>query len=159
MRQRGFTLIELMITISVFLILLAFAAPNILRTRNSAVVNTSIDTVLADIKQQQLKSMVGDTGGSGNASSYGVYFGTTSYTLFKGSTYNSSDTTNVVVPLEGSVQFSNVTLLNSQVVFARGTGEISGFVTGQDSFSLSEPSGGRVTSATFNKYGVVITEN
>src|SRR5258708_9123759 len=97
----GFTLVELMITMGVFIILIAIATPNLLGARNQVQVNTGVQTVIADIKNQQLRSMLGETQGRTTTDTYGIHFETTTYTLFHGASYSLADTTNSLVPLGG----------------------------------------------------------
>lgn len=154
-RLYGFTLIELILVMSIFMTLTAFATPSLLGGRSQVDINTTMSTVIADIKNQQLKSMIGDTEGRAESDSYGVHFETNSYTLFHGSNYVEGDPSNAVIPLEGSTQFGTVSFPGRQVVFVRGSGEILGFVAGADSVSLFNPSNNQTRVIVLNQYGVV----
>ncbi|KKU23344.1 MAG: hypothetical protein UX35_C0006G0020 [Microgenomates group bacterium GW2011_GWA1_46_15] len=59
----GFTLVELAVTTALFLSLLAIAVPNLLGIRERVEMRSVVNTVLADIRGQQLKAMLGDTEG------------------------------------------------------------------------------------------------
>ncbi len=151
----GFTLIELILVMSIFVTLVAFATPTLLGSRTSADINTTMSTVIADVKSQQLKAMLGDTGAGTESNPYGVHFETTSYTLFHGVTYSPTEPTNAVIELPGSTQFGDVNLPGRTLVFAKGSGEISGFVPGADSFTLIDPNSNVAREVIFNLYGVV----
>ena len=80
------------------------------------------------------------------AETYGIHFESTSYTLFTG-TYG---TENYVVDLDPNIAFTGVTFQNSEVVFAAGSGDITGTT---DSASISNSVTGEVKTLRLNKYG------
>ncbi len=118
--SKGFTLTELLIVMGILAIIFTFTAPNLLHFQRRSALNTTTDTLLTDLKSQQIKAMVGDTEGRATTDNYGVHFDTNKYTLFHGS-YSSSDTTNFDVKLDPSLQFSSVT----SVIFSKGSGEVA----------------------------------
>lgn len=149
----GFTLIEVALVMGIFAILASFATVNLLGTQRSADLNSTSTTIIADIKQQQARSMLGDTGGGSSAIVHGIYFESSRYTLFIGSTYNPTEPTNFVVDLSGGLTLST-TFPTSQVIFNLQSGEINGFASGSSSVTLTT-TGGQARTLTFNKYGVV----
>ena len=72
--QKGFTLPELLLVMGILTILFGFITINLLNFRQKSVLNTTVDTVVSDLKSQQNKAMVGDTQGSGTISHYVLYF-------------------------------------------------------------------------------------
>jgi hypothetical protein len=126
--------------------------------RSSAAVNTVIDPFITDFKNQQVKAMVGDTEGRGVPDNYGVYIQPSSYTLFHGQIYNTSDTTNFSVPIDSSLQLST-TFAGNTISFASGSGEIKNFVTGQDTVVIKNPITNEQKTIKFNKYGAILSIN
>lgn len=150
--KKGFTLIEVLITAAITGVLLMFVYVNVLRPQTSSALISGANTLITDLRSQQLKSMSGDTG-TIEASPSGIVFGDTSYTLFSGS-YKQSDPKNFVVELPTNTRFSEVTFPNSMVVFATVSGEVVGFTQGADSVTI-QWSGLATRKITLNRYGVV----
>lgn len=154
-KKNGFTLIELILVIGIFTILITLVTVNMLRPQTTTPVNQAVSVLIADIKQQQLKSMLGDTGGTETAQSFGVYFGIDKYILFKGSSYSPADPDNFTVELGEGLQFTDVTLPSDQVVFLRRSGEVSGYSTELDSLTITHTQGGVGETLITNRYGVL----
>ena len=152
----GFTLIELILIMGLLATLVTLASVNLLSSQHQTSLNSTLTTLITDIKSQQLKAMSGDTEGRGITDNYGVYFAATEYVLFHGSVYISGDPTNSVIPLDNSLQFSS-TLPASSLIFAKGSGDIIGFTIGSDSVTLASPSNSKTIH--LNKYGVVTSQN
>lgn len=152
-KQNGFTITELLLVMGIFAVLSVLATITLLRPQIKSSVDKNVNTMIADIKLQQIKAMIGDTQNVGGAEDYGVYFENTSYTLFKGSAYNSSDTNNIVIELDQAIEFSRVNLPNSQIVFERLSGEINNFDSGQNDITVQHDQGGLSTEVNFNEYG------
>ena len=95
--KRGFTLPELLIVMGVLAILTTLATVNLLRPQHQASTVAAVNILMADIRQQQLKTMLGDTEGFNNFS----------------------------VTLEPPFQVST-TFPNNQIVFQAGSGEVAG---------------------------------
>jgi prepilin-type N-terminal cleavage/methylation domain-containing protein len=120
--QRGFTLIELTIVLSIVGVLLGFTTINLSRSQQSASLNAVEQILLSDLKQQQLKAMIGDTEGRAASDSYGIHFDSNKYVLFHG-TYSEGDSSNFVVNLDSNMQFNNP---EYNIDFSRLSGEIAG---------------------------------
>lgn len=118
--ERGFTLPELLIVMGILAIIFTFTTPNLIHFQRKSALNTTIDTLLTDLKNQQIKAMVGDTQGTEVISDYGVYFETSRYVLFRGSSYDPTDITNFPVNLDTSLQFTSTT----SIIFSKGSGEV-----------------------------------
>jgi prepilin-type N-terminal cleavage/methylation domain-containing protein len=131
--QHGFTLIELAIVIAITVILLGFITINLVRSQQGASLSAIGEILLTDLRQQQLKAMMGDTEGRSTSDSYGVHFDANRYVLFHG-TYSDSEDTNSVVNLEDNMQFNSP---NYDVIFSRLSGETSAkIIELQDNTSL-----------------------
>ncbi|MEK9201506.1 MAG: prepilin-type N-terminal cleavage/methylation domain-containing protein, partial [Patescibacteria group bacterium] len=86
-RQSGYTLIELVIVMGIIVLLFGFTTINLGGVARVTSVNETVDLLTADIRGQQTKAMTGSGDGT-SGSSYGIYFQTDQYTLFRGTTYS-----------------------------------------------------------------------
>ncbi len=150
----GFTFPEVIVTISILLTILGFAAVNLLNVRNSTSLNTVLDLLVSDIQNQEMKAISNNTEGRTNTSDYGMYIQTNRYIFFHGSTYNPSESTNVTVEIDRPLELST-TFPNSIVIFSKGTGEISNFVNNQNTISITDTSQNRQKVITINRLGVI----
>lgn len=150
--QQGITLVELIVVMAIFTTLIGLTTINLLGAKQQASLSTSVDTLITDIKEQQVKAMVGDTEGRGNTDKYGIHFETNTYTLFHG-TYTPGDSSNSVISLGDSIQFSTVSFPSSQLIFSKGSGEVSG--SGSNTIVVQDISNGSTKTITINRYGVV----
>lgn len=119
--QRGFTLIELAVVTSIIVTLLGLITINLVRSQQGISLTSVEEILIADLKQQQLKAMAGDTEGRLDSDSYGVHFDSSKYVLFHGAIYSSSDTSNSIINLENNMQFNSP---GFDVIFSRKSGEI-----------------------------------
>jgi prepilin-type N-terminal cleavage/methylation domain-containing protein len=151
--QRGFTLIELILVVSLISILLGFITINLFRSQQNASSYALEGTLVADLRQQQLKSMIGDTEGRASADQYGIYFDTNQYIFFHG-TYPPGDSSNFVINLDENFQFESP---GTHVTFQKITGEVlAGSVS---SVTLRNITNGDAKTIRINKYGVVTEVN
>ncbi len=152
--QKGFTIVEALLVMSIFIILAGFSTINLLKAKHSSSLSTSVDTFIADLKQQQLKAMVGDTEGRAESGNYGIFFGINTYTLFHDS-YSSTDPANFDIPLGDSIQFSNVTFPLSQIVFLQGSGDIDNYESTMSAITIKDILDNNQKTIEINRYGVV----
>jgi prepilin-type N-terminal cleavage/methylation domain-containing protein len=148
-RCRGFTLIELSLVIAIFLILVGLTTVNLFQLQHANQLSATVSSFLADMKEQQIKAMVGDTEGSGTMANYGVHFDTTSYTLFR----NAFETGNFTVTLPSGTQIASA--FGTQILFQKGGGDISGFVNGNNTITFIDTGNNNQKVITLNRYGVV----
>lgn len=153
----GFTIVEVLLAMAIFAIISAFTTINLIKPQTKASVETTATTLVSDLRQQQLKAMVGDGENQTSASEYGIRFEADKYILFRGSTYSGADPNNYQV-LTGS----NVTLSNnlppaslSSNVFSKRSGEVSGYVSGSDTITITNTSSGEQKILTVNRYGAI----
>lgn len=142
---RGFTLIELIIVMAIFSTLVGLATISLANTERNTSISSEINKIIPDIKQQQIKAMAGDSEGSGAVNDYGIHFGSTSYTLYRG-TYVAGNSSNFVVQMS-----PNITISGSDMTFIRGSGELSGATT----FVLTDTTNGSTKTVSVNKYGAI----
>ncbi|MBP9691507.1 type II secretion system protein [Candidatus Woesebacteria bacterium] len=149
----GFTLIEMLLVMAISLILLSVSTISLTNVQQYSYLSKSLELLLSDIKLQQAKAMNGVTE-NGIQVKYGIYFGESSYTLFQGDTYDPDAPTNFTVNLDGQLTFASTEFAGDQIVFERGSGEISGFVDGQDTITIANPGSPDDTVIQLNSYGV-----
>lgn len=154
-KQKGFTLIELVIIMGILLLLFGFVMVNLLQEENIVSVNASVDILISDISSQQTKAMAGKSDGVSSGNGYGIYFESDRYTLFKGNTFSATDSANFTVILEENIVFSNVAFPNDIVVFSALSGEVNGFSDGNNTITIANVQGQEIKTITLNRYGVV----
>lgn len=154
---RGFTVVEMLLVMGIIAVLFAIVSISLSGMIPKANLNSSADTAIVDVRQQQLKAMYSETEGT-TPSEFGIHFENSTYTLFKGNTYAAADPTNTPNDLGAGIQFST-TFANSQVVFNRKSGEILNFVPGNNTVTINDTITNKQTVLTFNKYGVVESIN
>ena len=147
--QRGFTLVELSVVLTMVVILLGIATINLVRSQQGASIVATEQTLLSDLKQQQLKAMIGDTEGRGTTDTYGVHFDSNQYVLFHG-TYSAGNSTNSVINLDRNFQFTSP---GTNIIFNKISGEIT--VDSTSNIVLRDTTNGNTKTVTINRYGVV----
>ncbi|EKD64583.1 MAG: hypothetical protein ACD_50C00342G0003 [uncultured bacterium] len=153
--QKGFTLPELLLVMGILTILFGFITINLLNFRQKSVLNTTVDTVVSDLKSQQNKAMVGDTQGSGTISDYGVYFESDRYILFRGSSYNPLEPSNFSIDLDPSHTFSDIDVPSSSIIFEKGSGQMTGWTAATDTVTLTDSTNGNQKIIQINIYGAI----
>lgn len=156
--KRGVTLIEVLVVIGILLTLIGIASVSFLPFRSKSTLDTAVTTLISDIKSQQIKAVAGDTEGRGTNDNYGVHFETNSYTLFHGSIFNPSDTSNFTVALNDGIQIES-TFLSSQLIFSIKSGEVISFSETQNSITLEDTVEESSKTININRYGVVTSVN
>ncbi len=137
--------------------LLGFIIINLANIQHSSSLTATIATIISDIRSQQTKAMIGATEGRTAADSYGIYFSTNSYTLFHGLSYRATDSANLVVPLDSNIQITNITLPNQDVIFLQQSGELSGYIPGSSSVTVSDNQAKIQKVIIFNRYGAIVS--
>lgn len=156
--QEGLTLVELLLVIGILGLLFSITFISVFNIRVISTNNSTTSIITSDLKNQQIKAMVGDTEGRGVPDNYGVKILSSQYVLFHGVNYNQADNTNFSVPVENGYTLST-TFPNSLMLFASGSGEIVGFVSNQNTITLTNTSSSRTKTLHFNKYGTITQIN
>ena len=151
-KRRGFTLIELALIMGIIAILVSFITINLLKPQTTASTASAVQILGADIKEQQIKAMSGDSDFETTADSQGIYFESNRYTLFRGPNY-ASGSHYFQVDMDQSLILSN-TLPSSQVVFTKRSGE-TGLSDGSNSVTVTNTQGGEQKTITINRYGSI----
>ncbi len=152
LHKRGFTLPELLISISVIMIIFAFSGINLLSIIPNSDLTQIGGSFTADAKSQQVSAMLGESAG-GVQVAYSVKINPTSYTLFKSLVYSPSDPSNYTVGYPGEV-VAETTFPDSIISFSPVTGEIVGFQPESNQVAFVGPYGKSYT-LLFNKLGNV----
>lgn len=148
--QSGYSLVEITLVLGFIVFLVGIATLNLFQYQHSSQLASTANSFIADYKEQQIKAMIGDTSGTGTLSNYGINFGTTNYTEFQ----NSYGTNNLTVTLPLGLQFST-TFPNSQIIFLKGSGMVSGFTSGKNTITMTDTVNGAQAVLTVNQYGVI----
>ena len=148
----GFTLIELIVVLSILITLLGFVTINLSSSQQKTSLSTTIQTIISDMKAQQIKAMIGDTEGRVSASAYGVHFDTDKYVLFHGA-YSAFEASNFVVNLTDTIKFDAGS--RPEIVFEKVNGEIYQFSIGPDKIILKDTTNGNIRTIRINQYGVI----
>lgn len=145
--QRGFTLVELAVVTSIVLTLLGLITISLLRSQQSASLTSAEEILVTDLRQQQLKAMIGDTEGRSTSDSFGIHFDSDQYVLFHGS-YSVSENTNSSISLPNNMQFNSP---NYNVIFSKLSG-----TTSATTIELQDNTNSNLKRIHLNIYGTVI---
>lgn len=149
----GFTLVEILIIMGILAILFTITSLNLSNTVPKSSLDNALSLLIADLKQQQLHALTGDTQGQSSSSNYGIYFGSGKYTLFRGNNYNASDTSNYDVNLD-DINTSS-TASGGVIIFVKNSGQILNYSPTNNTITFTQINIGSSKTITINKYGVI----
>lgn len=149
MSKRGFTLVEVVIVLALFLVLAVAAVPIFSNFQTSTQIGQFSNQILQTLRSAREYSVA-----RYQDSAYGIYFDTTNigskrFTLYQGATYASRNASfDRVFILDRSLLLTT-TLTGNEINFAKGTGlpSTTGTVT------VATP-GGTTKVITINSYGL-----
>lgn len=144
-KEKGFTLIEVLIVIGISGIITLFAGTNLLGFQKSTSLRTTADELVANMQKVQSLSV----SAKGNFA-YGIHFDSSYYEIFIGTTYNPSSPDNVRINLPNGIALQNVQFSPSgDIVFEKLTGypDYSG--------ALDVVLGSEKVTVTVNSLGVI----
>lgn len=150
----GFTLPELVIVVGIVGLLFGFISLNLVHVQKASSVRSTVDTLVADMQNQQVKAMAGTTAASTNGS-YGIYFQSDRYTLFRGPSYVSTDSANVTVMIDTSQSLTPITFPSNTLLFQQESGEVSTYATSSSSVTVQDVTTPQKSTITVNRYGIV----
>jgi hypothetical protein len=96
--------------------------------------------------------MSGTTGSSSTQQDAGLFVQSNQYTLFVGSSYSAGNSYNYVYTAPSGTTFST-TLPSSSVVFTKSSGEVSGFVNGSNTITVTTGTNSKLV--TINRFGAI----
>jgi len=126
----GFTFVELMVVMAIISIYFGLSSINLIKIQRSSSIEAAKNLLVADLRQQQIRAMSGDTGTGTSSQDYGIHFSSNSYILFEGSDYVEEKPSNFTINLDPSLSFSSIDFPSSTVIFKKGSGEVADFVSG-----------------------------
>ena len=156
--NKGFTLIEVVVVFGIIIALAGIVLASSFNFRTSTEINSVINKLITEIKNQQIKAMTGDTEGSLQIDNFGIYFFETKYTLFHGDTFSLSDPSNFDINMESDIKIRN-SFPNNTIIFAPGSGEIVPFIDGSNTITINDVNNFLSKTIQLNKYGSVINLN
>ena len=127
-----------------FVEILGITTVTLFRPVAKANLNTVSTNIFSLLREAQNQAINTDTSGDPQSNDYGVHFETDSYTLFKGSTYISSDSSNFVVATKNNISISPSLPCPSppedcnNVVFEKISGEVLGFDPTKNTVCVTE---------------------
>ena len=157
--SQGLTLIELMIVLGILAILFTLTTINITSLIPRANVTTTVDTLIADLKLQQARSMLGEMGtATDSAQIFGVHFDSNQYVLYAGATYSASSASNSAIVMPNTVQLST-TFPSGNILFSRGSGEIVNYASSSSTITVSDSVLNLQRTIQLNRFGVITGVN
>lgn len=139
---------------AIILTLLQVGWVNLYRFQQTATTGAAIDTLVSDIRNQQIRAMNGDTYNTGTTNNFGIYFQSDRYTLFFGSAYSAAASTNFVIRFEPNIRMTGNTFASNQLIFVKGSGEIN-TTDLEDTVTLQNTSSGETTTIRLNRMGAI----
>jgi hypothetical protein len=95
--------------------------------------------------------MSGETGSTSLQQPHGIYFQSSSYTLFADSTYSSSDSNNFTVSVAPDT--ITTTFPSNQLLFEYGDGAITGYNASNNTITISGT--GKSQTITLDRFGAI----
>lgn len=126
--ESGFTLIEIIIVIVIFSVIAGIIIVPFSQFRNQQVLAGAADNILSLINQARSQTLAAK-----NDINYGIYFATSSITIFPGDVYDQEAIENKETILSTKVTISDISIAGSgaSIIFSRLTGitNASGTIT------------------------------
>ena len=149
--SKGFTLIEILLTISLITIASVLLLVNITRPKGIADIKSTENLIYTTIKEAQITAM------AGSASDYGVHFEQDRFIFFEGSTFTSGDPNNLETTLNNNLTINFIDPpIGNNIVFSQLSGEVRGLTLGQSvSFELKESNTNESKVFTITSLGAI----
>ncbi|MDQ3076807.1 MAG: prepilin-type N-terminal cleavage/methylation domain-containing protein [bacterium] len=146
--KKGFTLIEILIVVSIIGIISTILMTSFSLFNKSEALDKDTDAVVESLAEARSLTLA-----SQDASQYGVHFDMNKVTIFIGTVYSSSASTNKDILLASTDTILTISLTGggSDVVFKRLTGE----TTQNGTVIISSPNTSKTRTVTIYKTGVV----
>ena len=118
--KKGFSLIEIVIVIAIFVVLFALTLTAFSRFNSNQALNRSVSEVTSVLNEARALTLA-----SFDNTVYGVHLLSDSTTLFKGQTFSPSDPDNKITTISSKVSISNIVLSGggNDIIFQRLTGK------------------------------------
>lgn len=155
-KESGFTFVEVVVVMGLIGLLMSIATSSLFQGRQRASVDATAEQIMNDVKETQMKAMLGASSSGTLTPGYSIRFETGGYTVFPGNTYISGDTNNTFVPVDASLTLST-TLPSGMVTFTNLSGDIAGYQDGQSSITIHDTeTPGSVRVLEMNRHGIFV---
>lgn len=138
-------------------ILLTLTSLNLSSTLPQTSLDSATKTLVGYLKQQQLNALTGVSLDPISTTDQGVHLESNQYTLFQGSSFNVNSTYNFTQKVDDLL--ITTTFPQSNIIFTKGTGEISGFNPNNNTITLTFTQTQQKKIITLNKYGIIESIN
>lgn len=149
---RGFTIVELMVVVSLFALIFAFTQINLTGLIAETNLQEQTQAVISDLRRQQQEAMNGSSNTAAPLQPYGIYFDDTSYWVFSGALFDPA--TAFEVALEDTIRFSDVRFAQNTVLFEPLSGEVQNYDPIGAEFELENTASGERIRVEINALGV-----
>lgn len=127
--RQGFTIIELIVALGIFATLTAIGYIRSVDIERRAPIGATVDTLIADLRGMQTKAMTG--------------------------AYQNSYTISIPsYPAPANISIST-TFPGSVIEFVKGSGDIAGFIAGENTVTITQTLTGESKTISINRYGAV----
>ena len=141
LKRKAFTLLEILLSISIFVLLASIISPIYFSTKNRDDLDTKVDSVVSLLRRAQILSMTGS-----HDSSWGVKILDKEVIMFKGDDFSSRDSNfDDVLRVRNGINFNGF----DEIVFSRVFGRSS--VLGDLEISLNDD----LKVLTINEMGII----
>ncbi len=153
----GFTYIEVVVVFGILATMFLLFGGLSFRSQYQTLTAQGVESLISDLRGQQIKAMTGDSGGILQTDDYGLFLSGASYILFRGSSYAAGNTTNTTINFPDGVS-ATTTFSGNQVIFSKDSGEIAGYDSLNNLITISYSNGGVQRQIRLNKFATVISE-
>ncbi len=117
--NRAFTLIEILVVIAIIAILAVVATVGFANTRINKTIDITTKNILFSLEEAKSNSLSGKGG-----TSHGIYFSSSSYTVFSGTSYVENNPDNKITTIDSAIEITT-TIPNGYVIFSRLNGNVT----------------------------------
>lgn len=151
-RLKAFTLIELMVSVSVIALLVGFSSMAYLNVQKNSDLSNQTAQLVSSIRQAQALALSGQTLDGENQLDIGIHLETAKYVLFYGHIYSPTDPRNIETNLPSGISITN-NLPTTELMFEQKIGEVKSYDDSQNTITINQSGASNIL--TINKLGVV----
>lgn len=152
--QAGFTLVEVVIAGAIMSVMFLLSTQSLFGGIRSATLDQASAAVVREMNAQQAKAMQGLVTVTGAVVDYSIRFEQDRYIVYPGSVYDGENSLNQTVLLEPTMQFATIAVPDQTITYARGKGDVRGYLSGADYVVLSDLETGASVTISVNAAGV-----
>lgn len=152
--KRGFTLVELIVSVSIFALLATIGSLRFFSSYSQVNLSSALDILVSDIKTAQSNAMSGYGVGGSRVTGWGFKkTAANSYVIYPGVAYVAGSPYNITSSLPLGITLTTAFPFD-EVIFSQISGEIPSLLGGQNTLTLTSDLESR--TITLNKYGSII---